>query len=76
MPGIIDRPTDTPVGTERHRSTEVGPEPELGDKRCRLSVTKPAEVLLAAVVQGAIFAGVKAAVGRAGAATTRRLTGT
>ncbi|MFD5583654.1 DUF4235 domain-containing protein [Streptomyces sp. NPDC127063] len=50
--------------------------PELGDKRCRLSVTKPAEVLLAAVVQGAIFAGVKTAVGRAGAATTRRLTGT
>nr|WP_152888642.1 DUF4235 domain-containing protein [Streptomyces adustus] len=35
-----------------------------------------AEVLLAAIVQGAIFAGVKAAVDRAGAASTRRLTGT
>ncbi|MFB7509197.1 DUF4235 domain-containing protein [Streptomyces broussonetiae] len=34
------------------------------------------EVLLAATLQGAIFAGVKAAVGRAGAAATRRLTGT
>ncbi|GAB4585071.1 DUF4235 domain-containing protein [Nocardia sp. IFM 10818] len=34
------------------------------------------EVLLAAVVQGAIFAGVKAAVDRAGATATRRLTGT
>ncbi|MBF6133620.1 DUF4235 domain-containing protein [Nocardia otitidiscaviarum] len=34
------------------------------------------EVLLAAVVQGAIFAGVKAAVDRAGATTTHRLTGT
>ncbi|WP_316764605.1 DUF4235 domain-containing protein [Streptomyces herbicida] len=34
------------------------------------------EVLLAATLQGAIFAGVKAAVDRAGAAATRRLTGT
>ncbi|AYF74904.1 DUF4235 domain-containing protein [Nocardia yunnanensis] len=34
------------------------------------------EVLLAAVIQGAIFAGVKAAVDRAGATATRRLTGT
>ncbi|MFJ9968135.1 DUF4235 domain-containing protein [Streptomyces avermitilis] len=34
------------------------------------------EVLLAATLQGAIFAGVKAAVDRAGAAGTRRLTGT
>ncbi|MFD4528272.1 DUF4235 domain-containing protein [Streptomyces sp. NPDC058470] len=34
------------------------------------------EVLLAAVLQGAIFAAVKASVDRAGAATTRRLTGT
>ncbi|MFG3023566.1 DUF4235 domain-containing protein [Streptomyces sp. NPDC048254] len=34
------------------------------------------EVLLAAVLQGAIFAGVKAAVDRGGAAATRRLTGT
>ncbi|WP_367325980.1 DUF4235 domain-containing protein [Streptomyces sp. HUAS ZL42] len=34
------------------------------------------EVLAAAVLQGAIFAGVKAAVDRGGAATTRRLTGT
>ncbi|MFD7015325.1 DUF4235 domain-containing protein [Streptomyces sp. NPDC059928] len=34
------------------------------------------EVLLAAALQGAIFAVVKAAVDRAGAATTRRLTGT
>lgn len=34
------------------------------------------EVLLAATLQGAIFAGVKAAVDRAGATTTRRLTGT
>ncbi|MFF0425141.1 DUF4235 domain-containing protein [Streptomyces sp. NPDC004520] len=34
------------------------------------------EVLLAAAVQGAIFAVVRAAVDRAGAATTRRLTGT
>ncbi|MFF0560881.1 DUF4235 domain-containing protein [Streptomyces sp. NPDC020472] len=34
------------------------------------------EVLLAAGLQGAIFALVKAAVDRAGAATTRRLTGT
>lgn len=34
------------------------------------------EVLLAATLQGAIFAGVKAAVDRAGAATTRSLTGT
>ncbi|GAB0108183.1 DUF4235 domain-containing protein [Nocardia sp. JMUB6875] len=33
------------------------------------------EVLLAAVVQGAIFAGVHAAVDRAGAVATRRLTG-
>ncbi|MFF0495630.1 DUF4235 domain-containing protein [Nocardia aobensis] len=33
------------------------------------------EVLIAAVVQGAIFAGVKAAVDRAGATATRRLTG-
>ncbi|WP_030689624.1 DUF4235 domain-containing protein [Streptomyces globisporus] len=34
------------------------------------------EVLLAAGLQGAIFAVVKAAVDRAGAVTTRRLTGT
>ncbi|MGV9455054.1 DUF4235 domain-containing protein [Streptomyces sp. NPDC003635] len=34
------------------------------------------EVLTAAVLQGAIFAGVKAAVDRGGAAATRRLTGT
>jgi Protein of unknown function (DUF4235) len=34
------------------------------------------EVLLAAAVQGAIFAAVKAAVDRAGATATRRLTGT
>ncbi|MFE5402692.1 DUF4235 domain-containing protein [Streptomyces sp. NPDC056580] len=33
------------------------------------------EVLLAATLQGAIFAGVKAAVDRAGAVATRRLTG-
>ncbi|MFE6283633.1 DUF4235 domain-containing protein [Streptomyces sp. NPDC057877] len=33
------------------------------------------EVLLAAVLQGAIFAGVKAAVDRGGATATRRLTG-
>ncbi|MET7987444.1 DUF4235 domain-containing protein [Streptomyces sp. NPDC005281] len=37
---------------------------------------KWSEVLLAATVQGAIFAGVKAAVDRTGAATIRRLTGT
>ncbi|UXX96743.1 DUF4235 domain-containing protein [Streptomyces sp. AD2-2] len=34
------------------------------------------EVLIAAVLQGAIFAGVKAAVDRGGAAAARRLTGT
>ncbi|RSS45415.1 DUF4235 domain-containing protein [Streptomyces sp. WAC07061] len=34
------------------------------------------EVLFAAALQGAIFAVVRAAVDRAGAATTRRLTGT
>ena len=34
------------------------------------------EVVLAATLQGAIFAVVKAAVDRAGAAATRRLTGT
>lgn len=34
------------------------------------------EVLTAAVLQGAIFAGVKAAVDRGGAAAARRLTGT
>jgi predicted metal-dependent enzyme (double-stranded beta helix superfamily) len=34
------------------------------------------EVLLAATLQGAIFAAVKAAVDRGGAATTHRLTGT
>jgi predicted metal-dependent enzyme (double-stranded beta helix superfamily) len=34
------------------------------------------EILLAAALQGAIFAAVKASVDRAGAATTRRLTGT
>ncbi|MFE5371168.1 DUF4235 domain-containing protein [Streptomyces mirabilis] len=34
------------------------------------------EVLLAATLQGAIFAAVKAAVNRAGATATRRLTGT
>ncbi|MFE5816214.1 DUF4235 domain-containing protein [Streptomyces sp. NPDC056479] len=34
------------------------------------------EVLSAAVLQGAIFAGVKAVVDRGGAAATRRLTGT
>ncbi|MEU0119797.1 DUF4235 domain-containing protein [Streptomyces bobili] len=34
------------------------------------------EVLSAAVLQGAIFAGVKAAVDRGGAVATRRLTGT
>jgi hypothetical protein len=34
------------------------------------------EVLLAATLQGVIFAGVKAAVDRAGATATRRLTGT
>ncbi|MEU4733209.1 DUF4235 domain-containing protein [Streptomyces sp. NPDC023588] len=34
------------------------------------------EVLAAATIQGAIFAVVKAAVDSAGAATTRRLTGT
>ncbi|MFV0137947.1 DUF4235 domain-containing protein [Streptomyces sp. HMX87] len=33
------------------------------------------EVVTAAVLQGAIFAGVKAAVDRGGAAATRRLTG-
>ncbi|WP_327293975.1 MULTISPECIES: DUF4235 domain-containing protein [unclassified Streptomyces] len=34
------------------------------------------EVLLAAALQGAIFAGVKAAVDRGGASTMNRLTGT
>jgi hypothetical protein len=34
------------------------------------------EILTAAVVQGAIFAGVKAAVDRGGATAVRRLTGT
>ncbi|MBC9716110.1 DUF4235 domain-containing protein [Streptomyces sp. TRM66268-LWL] len=34
------------------------------------------EVLLAATLQGAVFAGVKAAIDRAGAAATRRMTGT
>ncbi|MFE7838748.1 DUF4235 domain-containing protein [Streptomyces sp. NPDC057474] len=34
------------------------------------------ETMLAAVLQGAIFAGVKVAVDRGGAAATRRLTGT
>jgi hypothetical protein len=34
------------------------------------------EVVSAAVLQGAIFAGVKAAVDRGGATATRRLTGT
>ncbi|MFE6775459.1 DUF4235 domain-containing protein [Streptomyces sp. NPDC057702] len=34
------------------------------------------EVLAASVLHGAIFAGVKAAVERGGAVTTRRLTGT
>ncbi|MDX2548752.1 DUF4235 domain-containing protein [Streptomyces sp. WI04-05B] len=34
------------------------------------------EILAAAVVQGAIFAGVKAAVDRGGATAVRRLTGT
>ncbi|THA75795.1 DUF4235 domain-containing protein [Streptomyces sp. A0592] len=34
------------------------------------------EVLIAAALQGAIFAVVKAAVDRGGAATTRRITGT
>lgn len=34
------------------------------------------EVLMAATLQGAIFAGVKAAVDRGGAATVHRLTGT
>ncbi|MFB7864367.1 DUF4235 domain-containing protein [Streptomyces sp. NPDC056069] len=34
------------------------------------------EILVAAALQGAIFALVRAAVDRAGAATTRRLTGT
>ncbi|MFB8085154.1 DUF4235 domain-containing protein [Streptomyces sp. col6] len=34
------------------------------------------EILLAAAVQGAIFAVVKAAIERSGAVTTRRLTGT
>ncbi|WP_331724446.1 DUF4235 domain-containing protein (plasmid) [Streptomyces longwoodensis] len=34
------------------------------------------EVLIAATLQGAIFAGVKAAVDRAGATTVRRMTGT
>lgn len=34
------------------------------------------EVLSAAVLQGAIFAGVKAAVDRGGATATRRVTGT
>ena len=34
------------------------------------------EVLLAAALQGAVFAVVKAAVDRSGAAATRRLTGT
>ncbi|MEU3369061.1 DUF4235 domain-containing protein [Streptomyces sp. NPDC006711] len=34
------------------------------------------EVLLAAVLQGAIYAAVKATVDRAGATATRRLTGT
>ncbi|MFE9399371.1 DUF4235 domain-containing protein [Streptomyces flavidovirens] len=34
------------------------------------------EILLAATLQGAIFAAVKAAVDRGGAAATRRLTGT
>ncbi|MGX1548919.1 DUF4235 domain-containing protein [Streptomyces adustus] len=35
-----------------------------------------AEILAAAVLQGAIFGGVKAAVERGGATATRRLTGT
>ncbi|MFB6931465.1 DUF4235 domain-containing protein [Streptomyces chartreusis] len=34
------------------------------------------EILSAAVLQGAIFAGVKAAIDRGGATATRRLTGT
>ncbi|MFJ4834708.1 DUF4235 domain-containing protein [Streptomyces sp. NPDC088747] len=34
------------------------------------------EVLVAAIIQGAIFAGVKAAVDRGGAVATRRMTGT
>ncbi|MGW7196112.1 DUF4235 domain-containing protein [Streptomyces chryseus] len=34
------------------------------------------EILIAAAVQGAIFAAVKAAVDRSGATTVRRLTGT
>ncbi|MFJ6530557.1 DUF4235 domain-containing protein [Streptomyces longwoodensis] len=34
------------------------------------------EVLIAATLQGAIFAGVKAAVDRAGATTVRKVTGT
>ncbi|MFG2472861.1 DUF4235 domain-containing protein [Streptomyces canus] len=34
------------------------------------------EVVSAAILQGAIFAGVKAAVDRSGATATRRLTGT
>ncbi|MFD5628236.1 MULTISPECIES: DUF4235 domain-containing protein [unclassified Streptomyces] len=34
------------------------------------------EVLVAAIIQGAIFAGVKAAVDRGGAVATRRVTGT
>ncbi|MFB7333094.1 DUF4235 domain-containing protein [Streptomyces adustus] len=35
-----------------------------------------AEILAAAVLQGAVFGGVKAAVERGGATATRRLTGT
>ncbi|MEU3251470.1 DUF4235 domain-containing protein [Streptomyces sp. NPDC006997] len=34
------------------------------------------EVVVAAVLQGALFAGIKAVVDRGGAAATRRLTGT
>ncbi|MFE1788625.1 DUF4235 domain-containing protein [Streptomyces sp. NPDC059525] len=45
--------------------------PDATDENCTWR-----EVLVAAALQGAIFAVVKAAVDRAGAATTRRLTGT
>nr|WP_274536246.1 DUF4235 domain-containing protein [Streptomyces sp. MJM1172] len=74
----------TPVGLrherpDRRRGLQAGVEDDRPRRR-RLDATDEhrtwQEALIAAALQGAIFAVAKAAVDRSGAAATRRLTGT
>lgn len=64
---------------DRRRRLQTGVENARAPRRCPDATDEHRtwqEVLIAAALQGAIFAVVKAAVARAGAVTTRRLTGT